>query len=349
MAQSENTENETAALNNIGALASELKDLDMKDDFETVEKRLEDLRELALRTEFSDPRKHEMARVIYYECAGSHWSLRATQAYTKDVDPTESARCSIRAIENHRKALEHIQNIDLGDTEEINVQEQNAIAFHQAQLDDARGILALNEGEVQLRKGQFERAKETLSEAVENLRKAEAAFTADSERNEERPVPGFSDPARALLEEANSEIALIRGALDEAANAENRRAAALEAGHERHSLSDLPSSKYFTRRMKHDAEFAHARSELFRNASALQDKRPWFATYLFFVMAIGSAVALVYVLGSLEMIANPFVIGLVFVFVFVVAGVATRLGKWSEGAELLSSIAKSSGSGGSGD
>jgi hypothetical protein len=46
-------------------------------------------------------------------------------------------------------------------------------------------------------------------------------------------------------------------------------------------------------------------------------------------------------MGSFEHIENPFAIALIFVFVFVVAGVATRLGKWSEGAELLASLARS--------
>lgn len=337
-----------SALDQISACASAITDLscsrNLADTEQEFKQEFEKLRELRDEAQFRNENERHLAFVRYHDCIGRYWGLRAVHAFTAEVDPTNSNTFSLRAIDQHEQALEHARAIDLGDSPEQKAGKESFLALHRANLDDARGMMRLSAGEIQFKSAQFERAKESLSEACEELDRAEQFYAADARANAVQPDPGFSDVARALLAETSSEMALIRGALADAAESEASRAAALESAARKHAISDLKTSRYFARRLKHDAEFAHARAQLFRDAAAHHKKPPWFASYLFLVFAIGSAVTLVFVMGYLELIDSPFVIGLIFVFVFAVAGVATRLAKWSEGAELLASLTKSAGS-----
>jgi hypothetical protein len=340
---------EAARLEEINVSAREIGSILDEARFAEAERQIDALRDRVAGAEFTDPTKAAYARVLYHDCAGRHWGFRAVHAFTSEVDPIDSNTYSLRAIHHHERATEYARRIDFGDTDEHDRHEADLVAFHLTNVEDARGMWAMTEGEIQLRSGQFERAQVTLANAVADLRKAEASAAEASEQAGEPPAPGFSDAAEALLEEANSEVALISGDLEEAAAAEAARAKALEAATRKHAISEMSTSDYFARRMKHDAEFAHDRSRLFSDAARHEVGQPWFASYLFFVMAIGSAVALVWLLGSADLTSNPFVIALIFVFVFVVAGVSTKLGKWSDGAEILVRIAKSSTGGSGGD
>lgn len=331
-----------SVLERVNADASQVNDLSCSNDFLGAERQIDALRIFISSAIFNNENELNLANLRFHDCAGRHWNYRAVHSFTAEVDPLDSNTFSHRSIDHHEQALAHAKLIEVGDSDEANALEANLVAMHQANVDDARGMQELSAGEIQLKSGQFPRALKTLRKAHKHLTKAEVWFIADARQNNLPPSPGYGDVAKAFIEETKSEIALIQGALNEAAEAEKARAAALEAATRKHAISNLSTSHYFSRRLKTDAEFAHARARLFSDANKNKVKQPWFASYLFFVLAIGSSVGLVYVLGRSEIINSPYAIGLIFMFVFVVAGVATKLGKWSEGAALLANLSKSS-------
>lgn len=348
MTDADAKQEENRKLEAIHQMAREVGDLTGTRQFSAAEERLRQLKQLIADSDFTDSRKRDFAAFMYSDYSGRNWAVQAVEAFTANVDPLGSNTYSLRAIQDFEDSVRLAQSIDLGDTKEQDEAEQQMLSFQQAQLEDARGMKDLNDGEHRFRRGQYELARTSLVNAQQNLSRAEEAFAADDEKQNIRPSPGFADIALAKLEELNSEEALIGGDLKTAAEAEKARAAALESATRKHAISDISTSDYFARRYKQDADCAHDRARLFRSASALQGKRPWFASYIFFFLAIGSVALLVYLMGSLNLIENPFVLGLILIFVFVISGVATKLGEWSKGAEILTSLVKSAQNEGSG-
>ena len=253
---------------------------------------------------------------------------RAQWAYYQQSDFVTSPPLYEKAEGFLEHAIELMQQFSFAPNDPPDWWRQTLAQEHD-EVARVRGMKLLTQGELELEAGSLTRAQQLLTEGVASLREGEA-------HSADRSIPNFIDYAQAMLWRAKSDAALLDGDLEQAADAQEERAKALERTEAQHARADNPVSDWFMRRLARDAFVAHQRHDRLAAAAAQQPRFAWLRPALFFVMAMLPVGLFIRWNGRKQRVDGTIVLVAMLLYTFVVAGVGAQLVRWQEGAQWFS-------------
>jgi hypothetical protein len=278
----------------------------------------------------------------YQAACGSASESRGLEAYFVHGDFVDAPRLMQKAELHHEQAAEFAGKVAFPPEAPPAAREMQArvVDLQRAETLRVRGMRLMMQGEFESEAGGLERAVALLEECVTTLRDAEtkmppaeesAASVLDAGKN----GVDFIDFAEALLCKTRSDQALMTGNLTEAAEHQEKRAAALNRCQTKHLRAGQPLNDGFARRLSRDAYVAQQRHDRLAAAAKDRPRDEWRKALVFFGMALGSAALFLWLAWAFDLAKTPVVLGLLLAFVMAIAGVGARLVQWQEAATWL--------------
>jgi hypothetical protein len=244
----------------------------------------------------------------------------------------------------HERAMEFTRRVQFpaDAPAEAKATQDNIAAIQAAEMNRVKGMRLMIQGEYESEAGDLERAVARLRESIKTQQIAH--------KTEPKELPGgdpiaeimgrgqrevsFISFTEAILHKVLSDRALLAGEIGTAAKEQSARAAALQRCQTMHARAGTPLYEGFARRLARDVHIANARHDRLKAEAGKRPRWEWLKAVAFFLLAIGSAVLLVWLSSHSEyaLLQKPPVFTLLIFFVMAVAGVGARLVNWKEAA-----------------
>ena len=279
----------------------------------------------------------------FQAACGSASESRGLEAYFVYGDFVDAPRLMQKAELHHEQAAEFAGKVAFPAEAPPAAREMQArvVDLQKAETLRVRGMRLMMQGDFESGVlAAWTCAVALLEECVTTLRDAEtkmppsdesAASVLDAGKN----GVDFVDFAEALLCKTRSDLALLTGNLTEAAEHQEKRAAALNRCQTKHLRAGQPLNDGFARRLSRDAYVAQQRHDRLGAAAKDRPRDESRKALAFFAMAVGSAALFLWLAWAFDLAKTPVVMGLLLAFVMAIAGVGARLVQWQEAATWL--------------